>query len=114
MPFISTRVNCPVDQASEKELSKRFGRDIELIPGKTEDWLMLQFEDNCRMYFKGDCSQKLAFVKVMLYGKPSGDAYDKLTGAITKSLREVLGVGADKVYVEYETTEHWGWNGSEL
>lgn len=114
MPFISTRVNCPVDQAQEKELARRFGRDIALIPGKTEDWLMLQFEDNCRMYFKGDCSQKLAFVKVMLYGKAGGGAYDDLTRAITQSLGDVLGISADKTYVEYETTEHLGWNGSEI
>lgn len=114
MPFINTRVNCPIDKETEKELSKRFGRAISLIPGKSEDWLMLQFEDNCRMYFKGDCSQKLAFIKVMLFGKAQDDAYEKLTGALTQALGDTLGVSADKVYIEYESTAHWGWNGSEL
>ena len=34
MPFIHARVNRPIDQETEKELSQALGRAISLIPGK--------------------------------------------------------------------------------
>ena len=79
MPFIHTRVNRPISQEAEKKLAKDLGQAINVL-GKSESWLMLQFEDNCRLYFKGDSQKPLAFVNVKLYGRASTDAYNKLTG----------------------------------
>ncbi len=113
MPFIHTRINRPISQEAEKKLAKDLGQAINVL-GKSESWLMLQFEDNCRLYFKGDSQKPLAFVNVKLYGRASTDAYNKLTGKITAMLEETLSIPADGIYVEYEETPHWGWNGSNF
>ncbi len=113
MPFIHTRVNRPISQEAEKKLAKDLGQAINVL-GKSESWLMLQFEDNCRLYFKGDSQKPLAFVNVKLYGRASTDAYNKLTGKIMAMLEETLSIPADGIYVEYEETPHWGWNGSNF
>ena len=113
MPFIHTRVNRPISQEAEKAMAKRLGDAVSLL-GKSENWLMLQFEDNCRLYFKGDSQKPLAFVNVKLYGRASTDAYNKLTRKITAMLEETLSIPADGIYVEYEETPHWGWNGSNF
>ena len=113
MPFIQTRVNRPISQEAEKALAKQLGDAITLL-GKSENWLMLQFEDNCRMYFKGDCAKPLAFVGVKLYGQAGKDAYQAFTAAVTRILGDTLAVPADGVYVEYEETEHWGWQGNNF
>ena len=113
VPFIHTRVNRPISQEAEKKLAQEYGQAISLL-GKSESWLMLQFEDNCRLYFKGDSRKPLAFVNVKLYGKAGGAAYEKLTEKVTGILGETLDIPADGVYVEYEETEHWGWNGSNF
>ena len=34
--------------------------------------------------------------------------------AMAKRLGDVLSVPADGVYVEYEETEHWGWQGENF
>ncbi len=83
MPFIQTRVNRPIDPEQEKELARRFGQAVSAL-GKSENWLMLQFEDNCRLYFKGDSRKPLAFVNVKLYGSADKKAYQQTTGRITE------------------------------
>ena len=59
MPFISTRTTVSIDSEKEKALNKA-GKAIELIPGKTENWLMLSFQDKLPMYFKGTNKEPLA------------------------------------------------------
>ena len=113
VPFIHTRVNRPISQEAEKAMAKRLVDAVSLL-GKSENWLMLQFEDNCRMYFKGDCAKPLAFIGVKLYGKADKEAYQRFTAEATRILGEVLSVPADGVYVEYEETEHWGWQGENF
>ena len=113
LPFIHTRVNRPVSQEQEKKLAQLLGRAVSAL-GKSENWLMLQFDDNCRLYFKGDCQKPLAFVNVKLYGGAGRDAYQAMTGQVTEILKEVLSIPAENIYVEYEETDHWGWQGSNF
>ena len=114
MPFIHTKVNREITKEKEQALSRQLGEAISLLPGKSESWLMLQFEDNCRLYFKGDCGKPLALVNVKLYGKAPAGAYDRLTGKITEILGRELSIAPDGVYVVYQETEHWGYDGSNF
>ena len=68
MPFIHTRMNRPLSKEKEQALSQALGKAIELIPGKTENWLMLQFEDNCRLWFRGENENPMAMVQVQVFG----------------------------------------------
>ena len=79
--------------------------------GKSENWLMVNFEDNCRLYFKGDNSEETAIVEVALFGKASDSQYDAMTSEITKVISETLGVNASRIYVKYQEVDHWGFNG---
>lgn len=109
MPCIETKVNVKISKEKEEALKTRFGKAIELI-GKTESWLMLSFQDDCRLYFKGS-QPPMAFVEVKLFGKAGADAYGKMTAEITKILKEELSLEPSNVYVKYEEVDHWGWNG---
>ena len=114
MPCIQTKVNVEITPKTEEILKTELGKAISLIPGKSESWLMLSFEDNCRLYFKGKNDQPTAFVEVKLFGKASDDAYNKMTAAITDILKQHLNIQPDHIYVKYEETAHWGWNGSNF
>jgi hypothetical protein len=114
MPFIQTKVNVKIEKEQEQRIKEKLGKAISLIPGKSENWLMLNFEDQCNMYFKGSNQKPLAFVEVKLYGKASSDAYNKLTAAICDILQEELNIASDCCYVKYEEVANWGWNGSNF
>lgn len=114
MPFIHTRMNRPLSKEKEQALSQALGKAIELIPGKTENWLMLQFEDNCRLWFRGESEQAMAMVQVQVFGKAKPEYYDTLTGRICALLNEHASIQPENIYVKYEETSHWGWNGSNF
>jgi phenylpyruvate tautomerase PptA (4-oxalocrotonate tautomerase family) len=114
MPFISTKTNVTLTKEKELNIKQKFGEAIELIPGKSENWLMLSFEDQSSMYFKGQFDKGIAFVEVKLFGKASSDAYNKLTNAITNILQKELDINPDCIFVKYEEVNNWGWNGNNF
>lgn len=114
MPYIKTTTSVTLDSAKKDSLRAKLGQAIALIPGKSEAWLMLSFEDGAYMSFKGDTSEDCAFAEVSLFGSASDAAYERLTQAICEILSEELGVKLSNIYVKYEETNHWGWNGSNF
>jgi phenylpyruvate tautomerase PptA (4-oxalocrotonate tautomerase family) len=114
MPYINTKTTVTINPEKREVIKKKLGKAIELLPGKSESWLMVSFDDNSIMYFKGSNEKPLAFVEVKIFGKASGDAYSKLTKAITDILNEELGIQPDGIYVKYEEVANWGWNGSNF
>lgn len=113
MPFINTKYSGDVTAEQEMNIKTALGEAVSVI-GKTESWLMVGFEPNCTLYFKGEKSEKIAFVDVSLYGSASRSAYEQLTAVICKVLGDNLGIPADKVYVKYSPTDNWGWNGGNF
>ena len=110
MPFINTKVNVAISKEQEISMKEKLGKAIETLPGKTEDWLMLCFEEQSHLYFKGEGTKPLAFVEVKIYGHAEGKAYNQMTEQICRILDEVLCIPPAQVYVKYEECEHWGWN----
>lgn len=111
MPFINSKVSIKLTKEQEESIKSKLGKAIELIPGKSEAWLMVGFEDEYTLYFKGTHSDKLAFVEVKLFGKADSSAYENLTKAICKIYEEELQIPGDKIYITYEEIKTWGYNG---
>ena len=113
MPFISLKTNQTINSSTETNLKNKFGNAIKIL-GKTEDWLMLCFEDEQKMYFKGDSSEGIAFLNVKIYGKACKVAYDDMTKELTKIVSQELDIPASNVYVKYEECDMWGYNGINM
>ena len=114
MPNIATKVSVEISPEKEVVLKEKLGKAISLLRGKSEAWLMLAFEDNISMYFKGDCTQDYAYLEVSLFGSASDAAYDRLTAALSEIVNEELGIDRANIYIKYEEAEHWGWNGANF
>ena len=110
MPLITTKTSTEISKEQEVSLKEKFGKAIELI-GKSESWLMLNFDDNCRMYFKGDNKEPIAMVEIALFGKASDSQYDALTEELTKEIAEILNIAPSNIYIKYDEVKHWGYNG---
>lgn len=111
MPCISTKLPMKLEAEKEKRMKERFGEAISLIPGKSESWLMVVFQDEVDLYFQGEKLDSGAFVEVSILGKLSDGPCNALTEAICNILSEELGIPSSKVYIKYEGTTQWGWNG---
>lgn len=114
MPFINSVTTIKIDDEKREKLKKELGQIICEIPGKTEKWLMLNFDDGNNMYFHGDASLDTAFVEVKIFGSATEDEYERLTARICELYNRVLSIPSDRIYVRYEESYHWGWNGSNF
>ena len=114
MPYIKVTTSTKITPASEGMMRDRFGKDIELLPGKSERWLMLNFTDGCRMAFGGNADADPAYINVELLGSTTNEVYDKLTKAICDTVSKTLSVQSDRIYVKYEECEHWGFAGENF
>lgn len=113
MPFIRTTTNVSISDTAEKTLKQQLGQAITKIPGKTESWLMLEFNGDKAMYFAGS-DAPLVMAEVTIYGGASDAAYEALTHKLTEIFSETLSVSPDRIYVKYAETDHWGWNGGNF
>ena len=114
MPYIETKVSIELSKEKELKLKERLGKAIALIPGKSENWLMLNFEDQCRMYFGGNNDTPTAFVEVKLFRESTREAYETMTKEIMNMMSEELSIDPSRIYIKYTPGDDWGWNGSNF
>lgn len=112
MPFINTKTNLPLSKEAETALKTSFGEAIGLI-GKSEPWLMVQFEADRHLWMAGS-DAPAAMVEVDLYGAAAPTDYEALTARITAELEKHLALPAERIYVRYLETRHWGWRGGNF
>ena len=113
MPYIASSTNVSVSGRKKESIKERMGKAIELIPGKSEGWLMLSFRDNVPMFFKGE-DDPCAICQVKLFGSASEENYAALTEALTEIMSEELDIDPDRIYITYEEIGVWGWNGGNF
>ena len=114
MPVINTKTNVVISPEQEIKLKTEFGKAISILPGKSEQWLMLDFQDNCRMYFQGDNSEPTAFAEVKVYGRIDQSRAEQLTAKLCEIFNDVLSVNPSRTYIKYEEVSMWGWNGGNF
>jgi len=114
MPFINSKVTVKMTEDKKEAVKKRLGEAISIIPGKSENWLMVGFEDGYDLYFQGNKDGETAFVEVKVYGSADRSVYDRMTPVISTILNEELGIPQNRIYIKYEEVANWGWNGSNF
>ncbi len=111
MPYIETKTTVKLTEGTAKALKEAFADAIALIPGKSEEWLMLGFEDGKKMAFRGDMDTDCAMLEVDIFGSARDSAYDALTERLCNVVSDILGVPKDRIYVKYRECDRWGYNG---
>lgn len=111
MPFIKAKVSCSVTADQETKLKKRLGKAIELVPGKSEEYLLLDIECNCHIWLRGVNSEPTAFIEAAVFGNEEHYGYDAFTKECTRAVQEVLGISPGRIYIRYEDISAWAVNG---
>ncbi|WP_160679111.1 phenylpyruvate tautomerase MIF-related protein [Clostridium sp. C8-1-8] len=114
MPFINSKVTLSLTQEKEEKLKSELGKLIEIITGKSEDWLMVGFEENQVLYFKGKKLEYGAFVEIKIFGGAPKEALNEFTKALCNLYTKELSIKPESIYVKYEEVNNWGWNGANF
>lgn len=111
MPYIRTSTNISIDDIKLSNIKSKMGEAIKLM-GKSEDWLMLEFNDNAKMYFKGNKDNPIAFLDVKVLGSVNNS--DEMTRELTNIISSELGIAQNNIYISYQGYSEWGYNGSNF
>ena len=111
MPYIRTSTNIKIENEKLNNIKSKYGNAIRLM-GKSEDWLMLEFNDNANMYFKGDNGNPVAFIDVKVLGNVNNS--NEITKELTNIISFELGIEPSKIYIAYQGYSEWGFNGSNF
>ena len=107
MPYINTTTTKKLSDEQRAELIKTFGKLIEIIPGKIEAYLMLNFEDGAKMAYQGDDKQDCALLAVDILGSADGVYLEKLSDELALAMNRIAGVPTERVYVKFGVYENW-------
>ena len=108
MPFVNVNTNTNISKEQEITVKSQLGKAIENL-GKTESWLMVAFNGNMPLYFKGD-DAPADFVDISVFGKSTDEQCRIMTESVCSIIEKELGIPAARTYVKYSGTSQWGWN----
>lgn len=87
---------------------------ISLIPGKSENWLMVDIEGDKNLYFKGDKNTPAIFIDFKILGSLDKSMCKKLSEVMCKKIGDILGVAPINIFICFMGTENWGWSSSTI
>ena len=102
MPFIISKVNVPISREQEIELKTWMGKAIELVPGKSEEYLLCGIEGNFSLFLRGDNTEPIGYIEASIFGNENHFGYKEFTAEVTIIFHEVLGIDPDKIYIKYQ------------
>ncbi|MDP4145930.1 MAG: phenylpyruvate tautomerase MIF-related protein [Bacillota bacterium] len=111
MPYINSTVTVAVSEDAKENIKSRLGEVISEIPGKSESWLMVGFNENQTLYFRGERLEKAAFIEVKVYGQVERKYKERVAPMIFDVFEEELGIPRSCAYLTITEVEDWGWNG---
>ena len=113
MPYINLKTSVNLDEKLEDALKTALGKAITTIPGKTENWLMVELEGDRKLWLGGK-KRPLAMIDVKIFGHADQSDFNAMTGELCDVCQRILGIKPDGVYVTYAEVENWGWNGENF
>jgi len=106
MPFIRLTTSKTLTHEQKLALKAGFGRDISILPTKTEAGLMVSIEDGCSMFYGGE-EKECAFLDLRLYKASPLEEKKLFVLACYALLREIAGLDEQNVYMNIIEQENW-------
>ena len=111
MPLLTVTTNRPRSPDERREAVRHLSRVVAEVLGKSERYVMVSLQCNPDMLFAGN-DAPLALLRLNSIGLPH-ERTTELSATLTDAVTGLLGVAADRVYIEFCDAERhlWGWNG---
>lgn len=111
MPLINSNVTVKLSEEEKDFLKAKMGEIIKEIPGKTEEWLMVSFDDDKTIYFKGQKMDHAAFVEVKIFGNTERIYKNNVADSLSSLFEEKLNIPKNSIYITFVEVKDWAWNG---
>ncbi len=106
--YCGLRTNAAVD--SRAELCRALTEAAALIPGVSGDGVMTDVEDGLTMTLAGS-GEPAAMITVRTSEDLSANDCGLVGAELCKAVGDLLGIAQDRIFISFEESDHWGWNG---
>ena len=110
MPYINSKLTVKLSEENKEYLKSQMGEIIAAIPGKSEEWLMVSFDDNKTIYFRGNNMEKAAFIEVKICGTTEREYKNKVTDLLCSLYEKELNIPKNSIYITFSEINDWGFN----
>lgn len=111
MPYISITTSKILSETEKDDLKTALGVKLTIIPGKTEEGLMVDISDNHTMYF-GGIKKEQAFVDVRCFKNTETEYKKAFATAVYEVMKQTIGLPQDAIYLNHTDYELWGAHGT--
>ena len=110
MPYIKFTTTKTLTLHQEIALKEFLGQNISILPGKTEENVMIHIEDNQVMYFKG---QEIECMKITVevYKPCDFEKKKEFCEKLMQAVEDITGIPVDQQFLTYLEHENWGKKG---
>ncbi len=110
MPYIEAIFSQNLGEEKIIEIKKSAGNLIDVLPGKTEQQLMIRIEENANMYFRG-IKEQCAFISVSLYMTTPFEEKGIFAERFIESISELTEIEINNIFLSFREYHCWVTNG---
>ncbi len=111
MPFFMSKTNLSISDEQEKNLKFGLAQVVRKNFGYGEEYILAEFQDNCKLYLRGTKSEPVAYIEVKVFGNTNHIGYANFSKDITNIFSAVLKIPPQNVYIKFEDIVAFGVNG---
>lgn len=112
MPLIAVHTTLTLTPDKREALKNELGQAVVLIPGKTEQVLMVEIIEGVTLYKGGRREGEYAVVDVKCYKQAAFEDNKRFTEAVFGILQRLLGIPETNAYLSITELPTWGTMGS--
>ena len=112
MPLLKLETSVAISEDKRNALLASLSKAVAGTTGKPEQYVMVTV-GQAAMLMSGKPGD-VAFVDIRGIGGLTSEVNRKLSQQVCKLLNDSLGIGPDRIYLNFTDVEasNWGWNGS--
>lgn len=110
MPYINVNISKKLNDDQKNVLKTKLGELISILPGKSEEVLMIGINDDYTLYFSGKKGD-IAFVEVKLFKQSEFEHKAEFTKECFKLFEKEYGVDGNHLFFNISEYETWGFRG---
>jgi len=108
MPYIRLSVTQKLTADEQQALVNGLGEAMSEIPGKDGSLLIVDVEDDRKIFFGGVKQESMAWADVRYYSKYEYRYKKKFTAAAFNAVSRVLGTSKDRMCLTITEYDNWG------
>jgi phenylpyruvate tautomerase PptA (4-oxalocrotonate tautomerase family) len=110
MPYIQVTIGQKLSALQKETLKSELGRLIAIIPGKSEQSLIVNIQDGPSLYM-GGTEVPSVYIDLRIYGKTDPEVKKRFTREIFTLITREFAIPAARQYLTISEHDHWGYEG---